>query len=608
MNRIILPLLAVVVLLSVLMISCSDQSPEITSPQQESSSLVSQPGKQAPLHPKIAGGKYIEGSYIVVFKDVVANVDVEMNDLGKRHAVKADYSYKHSLKGFAGKLTASQLDAMRNDPRVAYIVQDQIAQISATQTNPTWGLDRIDQRNRPLDASYTYNQTGAGVDAYIIDTGIRTTHTDFGGRAVSGFDAITPGGSAADGNGHGTHVAGTVGGATYGVAKGVRLIAVRVLDNGGSGTYAQVIAGVDWVTGNHTTTPAVANMSLGGPVDAALDQAVRNSIADGVTYCVAAGNSAANASTASPAGVTEAITVSATDINDAFASFSNYGAVVDIAAPGVSITSDWYTSNTATATISGTSMASPHVCGAAALYLEANPTSNPAAVQSALKANGTAGVITGNPAGTVNLLLYSVVAGGPPPPPPAAPTLASPADGATNVSIPAALSWNASSGASSYTVQVSTDPGFGSFAYNQSGITSTSTSVSGLSGNTLYYWRVNATNAGGTSGWSSTRSFTTSTAPPPAAPTLVSPTNGQTNVSRTPTLTWNASSGATSYRVQVSTSSAFTTTVYDQSGITSTSTTLPTLGGRVWHYWRVSATNAGGTSGWSATWNFRTRR
>jgi len=611
MRRSFLWLLLTGAVLALLLAGCSDQSSQVTGPQQQSSTQTSQVGGRAPLLPKVTGGNYIEGSYIVVFKDAVADVDNEVNDIAQKHAVKANYTYKYALKGFAGKLTAAQLEALQNDSRIAYIEQDQIAHIFATQTNPpSWGLDRIDQRNLPLDALYTYNQTGTGVVAYCIDTGIRQSHTDFGGRAVFGFDAIINGGTANDDNGHGTHTAGTIGGAAYGVAKNIKLVAVKVLNSAGSGSYSQVIAGINWATSDHSAHPgpAVANMSLGGPVDAGLDQAVRNSIAGGIVYCVAAGNSSADASTQSPADVTEAVTVAATDISDGFASFSNFGSVVDIAAPGVNITSDWNTSNTATNTISGTSMATPHVCGAAALYLEANPSATPAAVQSALKSNGTSNVISGVPAGTVNLLLYSVVAGGPPPPPPPAPTLSSPANGATGVSIPATLSWNASSGASSYRVQVSTASDFSTLTYDQSGITSTSTSVSGLAANTLYYWRVNASNAGGTSAWSATWSFTTGSVAPPAAPTLSSPATGSTNVSRTPTLSWNASSGAASYRVQVSTDAGFTTPVFDQSGITSTSTTVSGLAGRTTYYWRVNASNSGGTSAWSAVWNFRTRK
>ena len=563
---------------------------------------------KAPLLDQSVGAKFIDNNYIVVFKNDVNNVDGEVDDISQKLKIKAKFRYKHAIKGFAGPLPLEVVEALRNDSRVAYIEQDQEMHFVATQTTPPWGLDRIDQRSRPLDASYTYNQSGAGVDAYIIDCGILLTHNDFGGRAVTGVDEITIGGTATDGNGHGTHVAGTVGGNTYGVAKGVRLIAVRVLDNAGSGSNAGVIAGVDWVTGNHTTNPAVANMSLGGGVSTALDDAVRRSIIDGVTYCIAAGNSGVDASNSSPARVAEAVTVGATNINDVFASFSNFGSVVDISAPGVNILSAWIPTNTSTSTISGTSMAAPHVAGAAALYLQANPTATPAQVQSAIKSNGTSNAISGVPAGTVNLLLYSLIVTGPPPPAPGAPTLSLPVNGANGVSTNPTLSWNASAGATSYGVEVSSDPNFTTFVYNQTGITSTSTNVSGLTNNTVYYWRVNATNTGGTSAWSASFSFTTAAGNPPAAPILSSPLSGTTNVSKNPTLTWNAPNGATSYRVQVSTDPGFASSTYDQANLSTTSTTLTGLGSRVTYYWRVNATNAYGTSGSSTVWNFRTQK
>ena len=602
MNRSFMSLRVFCVMVAMLIIGCSKKS------LQDVVSLEPQHSAQAPLLNKAAGARYINDTYIIILKDDVDNVDDEVDKISQNYNIKANYRYKYAIKGFAGMLSSTAVDALRHNPRVAYIEQDQEAHFVTTQTNPpSWGLDRIDQHSLPLNATYTYNQNGTGVDAYIIDCGILLTHTDFGGRAVTGYDAITLGGTATDGNGHGTHVAGTVGGTSYGVAKNVRLIAVRVLNNNGSGTYSQVIAGVDWVTGDHTTHPAVANMSLGGGPSTSLDAAVRNSIIDGVTYCIAAGNSSADASGYSPARVTEAVTVGATDINDGFAYFSNFGSIVDISAPGVNITSDWNTSNTATNTISGTSMATPHVTGSAALYLEANPTATPAQVQSALKSNGTSGMITGIPAGTVNLLLYSIFTTGPPPSTPSVPTLISPVNGATGVSTNPTLSWNATNSADSYGVQVSTDAGFGTIVYNQTGIASTSISLTGLAGNTIYYWRVNATNINGTSPWSGVWSFTTM-AGPPAVPTLSSPGNGMNNVSRTPTLIWNTSIGANSYGVQVSTDPGFTILIYNQTGITSTSTALSGLGSHLTYYWRVNATNSNSTSAWSDTWSFRTRR
>lgn len=356
----------------------------------------------------------IPDRYIVVFADGVdaATVDgaiaeAQVAATEGAGAVDVHYRYDSALVGFAATMPASSLEALKKNPNVAIIEPDQVVTLSATQSPATWGLDRIDQRNLPLNNAYSYTNTGAGVKAYIIDTGILFSHSEFGGRAISGYDAVD-GGTADDCNGHGTHVAGTVGGSTYGVAKGVTLVGVRVLNCSGSGTNSGVIAGVNWVTSDHQAgAPAVANMSLGGSVSSALDTAVNNAINDGVTFAIAAGNSNRNACNYSPARVANAITVGATTSTDARASYSNYGSCLDLFAPGSSITSSWYTSNTATNTISGTSMATPHVAGVAALYLQGNPTASPAAVRTAIVNNATTGKVTSPGSGSPNRLLFT---------------------------------------------------------------------------------------------------------------------------------------------------------------------------------------------------------
>jgi len=353
----------------------------------------------------------VPGHYIVVFDTSAGSMSASSvptlaAQLASAHGGSVTRTYGHALKGFAVRMSEKQARALAADPRVKYVEEDGVVRTVATQTGATWGIDRLDQRNLPLDSSYTYNATGAGVHAYVIDTGIRLTHQQFSGRMGNGYDAVTPGGNANDCNGHGTHVAGTIGGSTHGVAKGVTLHPVRVLDCQGSGSYAGVIAGADWVTQNHVK-PAVANMSLGGSLSQALNDAIAASISAGVTYAVAAGNDNVNACNVSPASVAAAITVGATTNTDARASYSNWGTCLDLFAPGTSITSSWSTTDTATNTISGTSMATPHVVGAAALYLQRNPTHTPLQVRDALVVNGTPGKVTGPGTGSPNVLLYT---------------------------------------------------------------------------------------------------------------------------------------------------------------------------------------------------------
>ncbi|OZV80018.1 serine protease [Micromonospora echinospora] len=368
---------------------------------------------------KAGGATAVADSYIVVFKDAMV-AQTTVRDTAKRlvgkHGGQVARTYSAALRGFEVRVDAKTAARIAADPAVAYVEQNHTVSIAATQApTPSWGLDRSDQRALPLDNSYTYPGTADNVTAYIIDTGIRTTHTDFGGRATWGTNTVDS--NNTDCNGHGTHVAGTVGGTAYGIAKGVDLVAVKVLNCQGSGTNAGVIGGVDWVTAN-AQKPAVANMSLGGGANATLDTAVRNSIASGVTYGLAAGNSNNDACTGSPGRTAEGITVGSTTNTDARSSFSSFGTCLDIFAPGSSIVSAWNTSDTATNNISGTSMATPHVVGAAALVVGANPTWTPQQVRDKLVNDATNGVVTNPGAGSPNKLLYVGEGGGGPVDPP----------------------------------------------------------------------------------------------------------------------------------------------------------------------------------------------
>jgi subtilisin family serine protease len=374
--------------------ACADHPTQVPVSPDELSSSASASVQSGP-------GRVIPGSYIVVL-----NENANPQAVAALAGATPSHVYTSALNGFAARLNAGQLNALQRNPLVSYIEEDQEYSIAVDQLNATWGLDRINQRNRPLDGKYSYGYTGSPVYTYIIDTGIRTAHNEFEGRAANVYDAF--GGNGQDCNGHGTHVAGTVGGKVYGVAKKAWLRGLRVLNCSGSGTTSGIIAAVDWLRQNHVK-PAVANMSLGGGFSSSLNTAVNNLSNAGVFVAVAAGNDNRNSCDYSPASAANAYTVAASTSSDAKASFSNFGSCVNIYAPGQSITSAWHSSNSATSTISGTSMASPHVAGVAALIKHRYGDISSASVRTHLNDAGTNNLISGNPSGTVNKLLYQYV-------------------------------------------------------------------------------------------------------------------------------------------------------------------------------------------------------
>lgn len=567
-----------------------------------------------PGRPSAAVSAPIPGRYIVVLRPEVQDVVAVASALVAANGGSYDFIYSSALKGFAGAIPEAAARAIAAHPLVRYVEQDQTMHAIAQQDNPPWGLDRIDQRDLPLNNTYVYNFTGAGVHAYIIDTGIRSTHLEFTGRVGNGRDEIDNDFVPDDCHGHGTHVSGTVGGSTYGVAKAVTLHGVRVLDCGGSGSNSGVIAGVDWVTVNRIT-PAVANMSLGGGFSQALNDAVTSSMAAGVSYGLAAGNGYSDACDGSPASTGDpALTVGATDITDTEAAFSDRGECVDIWAPGVNILSAWSTADNATNTISGTSMATPHTVGVAALYRSAHPLWTPTDVFNAIKTDATPNkviptdIFGAKPpfgAGQNKLLYMGKLNEGPPVSPPAAPsglTATTPPGEAGETQID--LTWaHPSEDEDGFKIERCTGAGCSNFAEIATAAASaTSYSNSGLASSTSYTYRVRAFNAGGNSGYSNTASATTNSdaTPPPAAPSgLTATPAGQTQIN----LAWTdnadnedgfkvercTGAGCSNF-AQIATTPANATS-YSNTGLTAGTT----------YSYRVRANNANGDSPYSNT-------
>lgn len=549
-------------------------------------------------------GDVIPGRYIVQFESQTAASMAATSLAGRISATFSD-----AIDGFVADLSDDQVTTLRSNPDVVSIEPDRVVSVDETQNGATWGLDRIDQRSLPLNSTYGYSQTGAGVTAYVVDTGVYSAHSEFAGRISSGYTVIGDGRGTEDCHGHGTHVAGTVAGTIYGVAKAATIVPVRVLNCYGSGSFSGVIAALDWIIAHHQDgSPAVANMSLGGGASSAVNAAVSRATADGVSVVVAAGNSNANACFTSPASAASAITVGATMSNDWRASYSNYGPCLDLFAPGSSIRSAYPFTNrvlnpTATATMSGTSMAAPHVAGVVALYLSTNPTATPASVVDILSAAATPGIVAGPGVGSPNLLVFSASFDPAPPSAPSAPANLRATAGDTRVS----LSWSAppawgSSVVTDYIVEYSANFGSTWTVFDDGISTSTTTTVTGLTNNTVHWFRVKAVNAVGIGAASITVNATPFTPTTPGAPRSLTATAG---VERA-TLRWsapttNGGASITDYVIDMSTDLGATWTRVSEPVSTLTSATVTALSPGETHTFRVAAVNSVGTGNFSGT-------
>ena len=547
----------------------------------------------------LQNGDAIPGRYIIQFSSAVAS-QVAANTISS--GVVAMYS--NAINGFVADLSPDELEDISNNPNVVSVEPDRIVSLDATQTNPTWGLDRIDQRSLPLNSSYTYDNTGSGVTTYILDTGVYSAHSEFTGRVSNGFTAVADGKGTEDCHGHGTHVAGTVAGTVYGVAKQATIVPVRVLSCTGSGSWSGVIAGIDWTITHHQPgVPAVANMSLGGGFSSAINAAIVRAVADGITYVVAAGNENSDACTRSPASAADAITVAASTSIDSRASFSNWGTCVDIFAPGQSITSAYIGGTSRTASMSGTSMAAPHVAGAAALYLSSSPTASPAVVASTLLNAATRGIVTNPGVATPNLLLYSASFAPAPPGVPSAPSrLAATALNASVALTWAAPSFNGGATVSDYVVEYSANNSSTWTTFADGTSASPSATVTGLTNGVMYAFRVSAVNSAGRGAFSTTVSATPSIPGLPGAPRFLSSVIGRGRVS----LSWWAPSTVgnsviTDYVIEYSTDNGSTWTTFVDAVSTATSAVVSPLVAGTSHILRVSAVNSAGRGSASNT-------